>query len=73
MEYRSLQRSSGEICCSCSRRREMKNNYQKKKHELEMLLSLEVQMDDLNKSMLLEKLKDEYFPEDHDGDTTNTQ
>ena len=51
----------------------MKNNYQKKKEELEMLLSLEVQMDDLNKSMLLEKLKDEYYPEDHDGDTTNTQ
>ena len=51
----------------------MKNNYQKKKLELEMLFSLEDQMNDLNKSMLIEKLMDEYYPEDHDGDTTNTQ
>ena len=49
------------------------SNYLKKKKELEMMLSLENQMDDLNKSMLMEKLLDEYSIEDHDGDTTNTQ
>jgi len=48
-------------------------NYLKKKKELELLLSLEDQMSDLRKSMLMEKLLDEYSIEDHDGDTTNTQ
>tara|TARA_Y100000114_G_C11483446_1_gene196466 strand:+ start:92 stop:265 length:174 start_codon:yes stop_codon:yes gene_type:complete len=48
-------------------------NYLKKKKELELLLSLEDQMSDLRKSMLMEKLLDEYSVEDHDGDTTNTQ
>jgi len=47
--------------------------YLKKKKELELLLSLEDQMSDLRKSMLMEKLLDEYSIEDHDGDTTNTQ
>ena len=48
-------------------------NYLQKKKELELLFSLENQMNDLNKSMLMEKLLDEYSIEDHDGDTTNTQ
>ena len=48
-------------------------DYLKKKKELELLLSLEDQMSDLRKSMLMEKLLDEYSIEDHDGDTTNTQ
>lgn len=51
----------------------MKNNYESKRQELELIFSLENQMNDLNKSMLIEKLMDEYYPEDHDGDTTNTQ
>ena len=33
----------------------------------------EDQMSELRKSMLIEKLLDEYSVEDHDGDTTNTQ
>ena len=48
-------------------------DYLKKKKELELLLSLEDQMSDLRKSMLMEKLLDEYSIEDHDGDTTYTQ
>ena len=48
-------------------------DFLKKKKELELLLSLEDQMSDLRKSMLMEKLLDEYSIEDHDGDTTNTQ
>ena len=49
------------------------SDYLKKKKELELLLSLEDQMSDLRKSMLMEKLLDEYSIGDHDGDTTNTQ
>ena len=49
------------------------SDYLKKKKELELLLSLEDQMSDLRKSMLMEKLLDVYSIEDHDGDTTNTQ
>ena len=48
-------------------------NYLKKKKELELLLSLEDQMSDLRKSMLIEKIMDEYYPEDHDGDIGNNQ
>ena len=48
-------------------------NYLKKKKELELLLSLEDQMSDLRKSMLIEKIMDEYYPDDHDGDIGNNQ
>ena len=51
----------------------MQNNYEAKRQELELIFSLEDHMEVLQKSMLIEKLMDEYYPEDHDGDTTNTQ
>ena len=49
------------------------SDYLKKKKELELLLSLEDQMSDLRKSMLIEKIMDEYYPDDHDGDIGNNQ
>ena len=51
----------------------MLDNYEAKRRELELLFSLENRMEDVQKAMLMEKLMDEYYPEDHDGDTTNTQ
>ena len=51
----------------------MLNNYEAKRRELELMFSLENRMEDAQKAMLMEKLMDEYYPEDHDGDTTNTQ
>ena len=47
-------------------------DYEKKRQELELMFSLE-NMEDVQKAMLMEKLMDEYYLEDHDGDTTNTQ
>lgn len=51
----------------------MLDNYEAKRRELELMFSLENRMEDVQKAMLMEKLMDEYYPEDHDGDTTNTQ
>ena len=48
-------------------------DYEKKRQELELMFSLEDGMEDVQKAMLMEKLMDEYYLEDHDGDTTNTQ
>ena len=48
-------------------------DFEKKRQELELMFSLEDRMEDVQKAMLLEKLMDEYYLEDHDGDTTNTQ
>ena len=48
-------------------------DFEKKRQELELLFSLEDRMEDVQKAMLMEKLMDEYYLEDHDGDTTNTQ
>ena len=43
------------------------------KKKMELLFSLEDRMEDVQKAMLMEKLMDEYYLEDHDADTTNTQ
>ena len=51
----------------------MKNNFENKKQELELLFSLEDQMSDLRKSMLIEKLMDDYWLTEHDGDIPNNQ
>ena len=51
----------------------MKNNYEAKRQELELMLSLEVAMDDAQKAMLMEKLMDDYWLSEHDGDTTHNQ
>ena len=48
-------------------------DFEKKSQELELMFSLEDRMEDVQKAMLMEKLMDEYYLEDHDGDTTNTQ
>ena len=48
-------------------------DFEKKRQELELMFSLENQMEDLQKAMLMAKLMDEYYLEDHDADTTNTQ
>ena len=48
-------------------------DFENKRQELELMFSLEDRMEDVQKAMLLEKLMDEYYLEDHDGDTTNTQ
>ena len=48
-------------------------DFEKKRQELELMFSLEDGMEDVQKAMLMEKLMDEYYLEDHDGDTTNTQ
>jgi len=48
-------------------------DYEMKRQELELMFSLEDRLEDVTKAMLMEKLMDEYYLEDHDGDTTNTQ
>ena len=48
-------------------------DFEKKRQELELMFSLEDRMEDVQKAMLMEKLRDEYYLEDHDADTTNTQ
>ena len=48
-------------------------DYEKKRQEFELMFSLEDRMEDAQKAMLMEKLMDEYYLEDHDADTTNTR
>ena len=48
-------------------------DFEKKKQELELMFSLEDRMEDVQKVMLMEKLMDDYWLGEHDGDTTNTQ
>ena len=51
----------------------MQNKYEAKRQELELMFSLEDRMEDVQKAMLMEKLMDDYWLGEHDGDTTNTQ
>ena len=51
----------------------MKNNYESKRQELELLFSLEDLMEDVQKAMLMEKLMDDYWLTEHDGDIPNNQ
>ena len=51
----------------------MKNNYESKRQELELMFSLENQMEDTQKAMLMEKLLDDYWLTEHDGDIPNNQ
>ena len=48
-------------------------DFEKKRQELDLMFSLEDGMEDVQKAMLMKKLMDEYYLEDYDGDTTNTQ
>ena len=48
-------------------------DFEKKRQELELMFSLEDGMEDVQKAMLMEKLLDDYWLGEHDGDTTNTQ
>ena len=51
----------------------MKNNYESKRQELELMFSLENQMEDTQKAMLMEKILDDYWLTEHDGDIPNSQ
>ena len=48
-------------------------DFEKKRQVLELMFSLEDRMEDVQKAMLMEKLLDDYWLGEHDGDTTNTQ
>ena len=48
-------------------------DFEKKRQELELMFSLEDRIEDVQKAMLMEKLMDDYWLGEHDGDTTNTQ
>mgnify|MGYP001308867533 FL=1 len=48
-------------------------DFEKKRQELELMFSLEDRMEDVQKAMLMEKLLDDYWLGEHDGETTNTQ
>ena len=51
----------------------MANSFEAKRRELELMFSLENQMEDLQKAMLMEKLMDDYWLTEHDGDIENYQ
>ena len=51
----------------------MLNNYEAKRRELELMFSLEDRMEDVQKAMLMEKLMDDYWLTEHDGDIPNNQ
>ena len=51
----------------------MLDNYEAKRRELELLFSLEDRMEDIQKIMLMEKLMDDYWLTEHDGDIENYQ
>ena len=55
------------------RKWKMQNNYEAKRRELELLFSLEDRMEDIQKIMLMEKLMDDYWLTEHDGDIPNNQ
>ena len=51
----------------------MANSFEAKRRELELMFSLENQMEDVQKAMLMEKLMDDYWLTEHDGDIENYQ
>jgi hypothetical protein len=55
------------------RKWKMLDNYEAKRRELELLFSLEDRMEDIQKIMLMEKLMDDYWLTEHDGDIPNNQ
>ena len=55
------------------RKRTVQNKYEAKRRELELLFSLEDRMEDVQKAMLMEKLMDDYWLTEHDGDIENYQ
>ena len=48
-------------------------DYEKKRQELEMMFSLEDRLEDTQKALLMEKLMDDYYLSEHDGDIPNNQ
>ena len=54
-------------------RMQVQNKYEAKRRELELLFSLEDRMEDVQKAMLMEKLMDDYWLTEHDGDIENYQ
>ena len=55
------------------RKWKMLDNYEAKRRELELMFSLEDRMEDVQKAMLMEKLMDDYWLTEHDGDIPNNQ
>ena len=55
------------------RKWKMLDNYEAKRRELELLFSLEDRMEDIQKIMLMEKVMDDYWLTEHDGDIPNNQ
>ena len=55
------------------RKWKMLDNYEAKRRELELMFSLENRMEDVQKAMLMEKLLDDYWLTEHDGDIPNNQ
>ena len=51
----------------------MANSFEAKRRELELMFSLENQMEDVQKAMLMEKSMDDYWLTEHDGDIENYQ
>ena len=49
------------------------SNYEGKRREFELMFSLEDRMEDVQKAMLMEKLMDDYWLSEHDGDIENYQ
>ena len=51
----------------------MQNKYEAKRQELELMFSLEDRLEDAQKALLMEKLMDDYYLSEHDGDIPNNQ
>jgi|TARA_R100000231_G_C5225006_1_gene134737 hypothetical protein len=54
-------------------RMQVQNKYEAKRREFELMFSLEDRMEDVQKAMLMEKLMDDYWLTEHDGDIENYQ
>ena len=50
---------------------QVQNKYEAKRREFELMFSLEDRMEDVQKAMLMEKLMDDYWLTEHDGDIPN--
>ena len=68
-----IERQKLRVVVSGLRKWKMLDNYEAKRRELELLFSLEDRMEDIQKIMLMEKLMDDYWLTEHDGDIPNNQ
>ena len=61
------------VLISMKWRMQVQNKYEAKRREFELMFSLEDRMEDVQKAMLMEKLMDDYWLTEHDGDIENYQ